>query len=142
MGYPAVYPESQPEIPDQNYPIPYPEPQAYQSPNPGSQSDAVPDQGYPGEMINPAAYPYRSPGPDSGIQSSDSSEAAQTNAEIAQSMGLIPIDMSYAFAQSCVLCAHGIPHPTVDDLPQLMDGSWYNNVKSEHFNTIVSFLQP
>ena len=88
-------------------------------------------------------YPYQSPGPDSGIQSTESSEASpQTNAEIAQSMGLMPIDMSNAFQQSCVLCAHGIPHPTAEDIPQLMDGTWYNGVKSEHFNTILSFLQP
>ena len=82
------------------------------------------------------------PVPDSGIQSAESSENQQSNAEIAQSMGLLPVDMSFAFAQSCILCAYGIPHPTVDDMTKLQDGTWYNGMKPEHFNTILSFLQP
>ena len=138
--------ESHPEVPEHHY-SPRSQPAAYAESFTDSQNaypvvypESQPDVNQNGY---PAMYPYQSPGPDSGIQSTESSEASpQTNAEIAQSMGLMPIDMSYAFQQSCVLCAHGIPHPTVEDIPQLMDGTWYNGVKSEHFNTILSFLQP
>jgi len=79
---------------------------------------------------------------DSGIHSANTSEIQQSNAEIAQSMGLLPIDMSFAFANSCILCAYGIPHPTVEDIPKLQDGTWYNNMDPNNFNTILSFLQP
>jgi hypothetical protein len=84
--------------------------------------------------------------PDSGIQSAAEtetvSETAQSNAEIAQSMGLIPIDVSYAYANSCLFCYYGMSHPTADDIPALMDGSWYNQMAPGHFNTIISYLQP
>jgi len=83
-----------------------------------------------------------SPAMDSGIQSDNSSENTQSNQEIAQSMGMLPMSMEYAFQSGCVFCIYNMPHPTVDDMPALMDGSWYNQMSSYNFNQVLSFINP
>jgi len=83
-----------------------------------------------------------SPAMDSGIQSDNSSENTQSNQEIAQSMGMLPMSMEYAFQSGCVFCIYNMPHPTVDDMPALMDGSWYNQMNPSNFNQVLSFINP
>ena len=64
------------------------------------------------------------------------------NSQIAQQMGLLPIQPDYVYPQSCIFCIIGCPHPTADDVTALQNGSWFNILTPEQFSQVLSFINP
>ncbi|CAG5096408.1 Oidioi.mRNA.OKI2018_I69.XSR.g14604.t1.cds [Oikopleura dioica] len=125
----------------------YAPPEGYASPELYAPAEAyVPQESYSPVEISQSMQKMdlNSPSPamDSGIQSDNSSDNPQSNQEIAQSMGMLPMSMDYAFQSGCVFCIYNMPHPTVNDMPALMDGSWYNQMSPYNFNQVLSFINP
>ena len=67
---------------------------------------------------------------------------AMDNSQIAQQMGLLPIQPDYVYPQSCIFCIIGCPHPTADDVTALQNGSWFNILTPEQFSQVLSFINP
>lgn len=106
----------------------------------GKWSPASNDAPYP-PLSGPMKYQNPSNTEEYGQQQTNQAPIMD-NSQIAQQMGLLPIQPDYVYPQSCIFCIIGCPHPTADDVTALQNGSWFNNLTPEQFSQVLSFINP
>ena len=64
------------------------------------------------------------------------------HSQMAENIGLLPIQPDFVYPSNCIFCIIGCAHPRADDWNSLNDGSFFNQLTPSQFVQVLQFLNP